>query len=243
MTEQQPTPTRFTDRFVILFAVVVFALTLLLLVDIVDAGSGWQEALSIGVTMLTGGMLLLAINASGARPRVLFIGRIIVLSMLVLAIGSAFFGALSPLITGFWVLLVVAAPVLVLHRVLEHRVVTSETLFGAVSVYLLIAIAGTYIFLFVQSASGEFFFGNKEPTTSFAYFSLVTITTLGYGDLAPVGVVARASAGLLAVTGQVYLVVIVARLVSLYSGVSLRAERRQAHDDAGEAADAGDVVA
>jgi len=241
MTEQQPTPTRFIDRFLFLFVVVVFALTLLLLVDMVDAASGWQEALSIGVTMLTGGMLLLALNASGVRPRVLFVGRIIVVGMLVLAIGAAFFGALSPLITGFWVLLVVAAPVLVLHRVLEHSVVTSETLFGAVSVYLLLAIAGTYIFLFIQTASGDFFFGDQQPTTSFSYFSLVTITTLGYGDLTPVGVVARASSGLLAVTGQVYLVVIVARLVSLYSGVSLRSRRR--HADDAEATDAGDAAA
>jgi hypothetical protein len=241
MTEQEPTPTRFIDRFVFLCAIVVFALTLLLLVDMVDAATGWQEALSIAVTMLTGGMLLLAINASGVRHRFLVIGRIIVLATLVVAVGTAFVGGLSPVITGFWVLLVVAAPILVLRRVLEHQVVTSETLFGAVSVYLLLAIAGTYVFLFIQTASGNLYFGTKEPTTAFAYFSLVTITTLGYGDLSPVDAVARASAGLLAVTGQVYLVVIVARLVSMYSGVSLRSQRRRT-DDGTEAADSGDAA-
>lgn len=239
---ETPSRTRFTDRFAFLFIVVVFALTLLLLVDVVDAATGWQEVLSIAVTMLTGGMLLLAINASGVRHRFLVIGRIIVVATLVVAIGTAFVGGLSPVITGFWVLLVVAAPVLVLRRILEHQVVTSETLFGAVSVYLLLAIAGTYIFLFIQAASGSLYFGTKEPTTAFAYFSLVTITTLGYGDLSPVDVVARASAGLLAVTGQVYLVVIVARLVAMYSGGSLRARRRHV-DDGAEGPDPGDAAA
>jgi Na+-driven multidrug efflux pump len=49
------------------------------------------------------------------------------------------------------------------------------------------------------------------------YFSLVTITSLGYGDLAPVGEVARAAAAGAAVLGQIYLVFIVARLVALYT--------------------------
>lgn len=225
MTNGDPLPTRFYDRFAFLFVVIVLTLTLLLLVDFLSAGSGWQEALSIGVTMLTGVMLLLAINASGAWHRLIVIGRIIVAVTLVFSVATAFVGGLSPIITGFWVVLVVATPLLVLYRVLDHEEVTSETLFGAVSVYLLLAIAATYIFLFIQTVSGTLYFGDNEPTTAFAYFSLVTVTTLGYGDLNPIGVVARAAAAFFAVTGQIYLVIIVARLVSVYSGISLRSDR------------------
>ena len=51
------------------------------------------------------------------------------------------------------------------------------------------------------------------------YFSLVTITTLGYGDLAPSGDVGRPAAADAAVVGQIYLVFIVARAVALYTAL------------------------
>jgi hypothetical protein len=87
-------------------------------------------------------------------------------------------------------------------------------------VYLLIALAATYFFIFLDaflSGSGRFF-GQEEPTTVFTYFSLITITTVGYGDFDPAGPLGRAAAAWEAVIGQIYLVVVVARLVALYSG-------------------------
>ncbi len=64
------------------------------------------------------------------------------------------------------------------------------------------------------------------------YFSLVAITTLGYGDLAPVGEVARAAAAGAAVLGQIYLVFIVARLVALYTALgSLIGRSSRAKED------------
>jgi voltage-gated potassium channel Kch len=57
----------------------------------------------------------------------------------------------------------------------------------------------------------------EESTTSFMYFSLVTVTTLGYGDLSPVTDWARLLATTEAVIGQVYLVTVVAMLVGLFA--------------------------
>ena len=64
-------------------------------------------------------------------------------------------------------------------------------------------------------------FGFTDPSFEAAwnqllYFSLVTLTTLGYGDITPVGAVARIWSALEAVTGTLYLAVLIARLVSLY---------------------------
>ena len=76
----------------------------------------------------------------------------------------------------------------------------------------------------LTSASPEarsFFNQGDQPTTSFMYFSLVTITTLGYGDLSPAHEVGKFLATAEAVIGQVFLVTVVARLVSLY-GMSRR---------------------
>ena len=93
--------------------------------------------------------------------------------------------------------------------------------FGAMSVYLLIAIAFYYVFVEVQRYGSVPFFGVEESTSSFMYFSAVTITTLGYGDLAPVSDIGRYFATTEAIIGQVFLVTIVARLVSLLSRPSL----------------------
>ncbi len=210
---------RLYDRFDLLFYVTVATAGLLLLVDLDQ--EGWAEILSVTVTLLTAAMLFLAVTAAGVGRRgrrvVLIIGAIGVLT-----------GVLSMVLTptqyGFaglaWLLLVLAAPVIALRRLMEHSRVTYETILGALSVFILLGIAATDLFLFIDtflSGSGRFF-GATEPTTVFTYFSFVTITSLGYGDFYPVGVVGRAAAAGEAVVGQVYLVVVVARLVSLYSG-------------------------
>lgn len=116
-----------------------------------------------------------------------------------------------------WVVVALVSPVVVLRRVLSQQVVTIETLWGAMSVYLLMAIAYNYLYLEVQRFGSVPFFGAEETTSSFMYFSVVTLTTLGYGDLSPVTDVGRFFSITEAIIGQVFLVTIVARLVSLLS--------------------------
>jgi uncharacterized membrane protein len=84
-------------------------------------------------------------------------------------------------------------------------------------VYLLIAVALMFLSLGLDSIQSQDFFGHSEPTTGFMYFALVTVTSLGYGDLAPATQEARAVAAIGVVVGQVYLVFIVARMVALYT--------------------------
>jgi hypothetical protein len=120
-----------------------------------------------------------------------------------------------------WFLLVVAAPFIVLRRILIDDTVTSATLFGAASVYLLIGMMFMYLFLAVDRFGDGSFSGEPEASTGFMYFNLVTITTLGYGDLTPAGDVGRAVAAGAAVLGQIYLVFIVARLVALHAALGL----------------------
>jgi len=225
---------RFYDRFDLLFYVTVATIALLLLVDL-DQDQGLAAVLSLTVTLLAAASLFLAVAAAGVGPR----GRRITLFVIALVIAAAIVSAVfSDVPTGhggfLWLVLVVAAPVIAVRRLMHHRTVTADTLLGALSVYLLIALASTYLFLFIDtflSGSGRFF-GQEEPTTVFTYFSLITITTVGYGDFDPVGVFGRASAAWSAVIGQVYLVVVVARLVTLYSGGRLfRRDADKAADD------------
>ena len=95
-----------------------------------------------------------------------------------------------------------------------------EVIYAAILLYLLAAFMWAFIYTFLELVDPGSF--NIEPTRAdellltFGYFSLVTITTLGYGDISPVTQVARAVSTLEAFVGQLYLVVAVAWLVGMY---------------------------
>lgn len=220
MADQDAAFHRFYDRFDLLFYVTVVTIALLLLVDL-DQGEGFTELLSLTVTLLAAASLFLAVAAAGIGPRGRKITAFLIGAVILAEIVSTLVSGTSSSHGGFlWMVLVVAAPIVAVRRLMQHRTVTSDTLLGALSVYLLIALAATYFFLFIDTfgPGAERFFGQEEPTTVFTYFSLITITTVGYGDYDPVGVFGRAAAAWEAIIGQIYLVVVVARLVSLYSG-------------------------
>lgn len=88
---------------------------------------------------------------------------------------------------------------------------------GAISAYLLIAFTFTFAFLTVNSYESGDFFGRAEPTTSFMYFSLTSITTVGYGDLTATTDLGRLLATSEAVICRIFLVTLVAALVALYT--------------------------
>jgi len=99
-----------------------------------------------------------------------------------------------------------------------------ERIFAALSLYLMFGLIFALLFAMVDTfLPGSFNFsatlandpGNK-PLTQLVYFSFVTLATLGYGDIVPLSGPARGLAILEAMVGQFYLVMVVARLVSLY---------------------------
>lgn len=219
MLNTPPTERKLYDRFDLLLIVSAVTVTLLLLVDL-DQRPGISHVLVIIVTLLTASTLLIAVLASGISKRGLIFALVASASLIATSTIVAFTPQTEATYGGgLWLLLVVAAPVVAVLRLNRHPAVTFKTILGAISVYLLIAIAAVYFFLAIDywlgGAGG--FFGRPESTTSFMYFSLVTITTLGYGDLLPVAPLARAAAVGEAVIGQVFLVIVVARLVSMYS--------------------------
>lgn len=104
--------------------------------------------------------------------------------------------------------------------------VTSERIFAALNVYLLFGVTCGLLFCIFENLwpgsfaiQGLFLDGSRKIQLAHAlYFSFVTLGTVGYGDMIPLSGPARALAITEAITGQMYLVVVVARLVSLYHG-------------------------
>lgn len=107
------------------------------------------------------------------------------------------------------------------HDVLFGGVININRLVGAGCIYLLSgSLWGIVYFLLNVIAPASFSGINaetwSEQLTEFTYFSFVTLTTLGYGDITPVAPIARSLCVLEAVLGQMYLTVLVAALVSMH---------------------------
>jgi hypothetical protein len=102
--------------------------------------------------------------------------------------------------------------------VLAKRTVTIQSIYGALSAYLIIGLMFASVFAAVNYLSTTDFFADNEPanTQTFQYFSFTTLTTLGYGDFTAGENGGRSIAVLEALTGQVFLATLVARLVAAY---------------------------
>jgi len=217
---------RWLDRFGWVLALSTVSVVGLALVDIAgpdevvtrlarDVGS-LTAAVIVGVT------LLVATRASGVRRRrQRLVDVIIVVTIVGYALSLLTDVTIGPGpdsrngVSGAIALLSVIAPVIVVLRLVHHRKVTSSTLAGAIAAYLLIATAYFFAFLTVGGWQGTFFASPDEVSSSYMYFSLTTITTVGYGDLTAQTHLGRLLANSEAVVGQVYLVTFVAMIVGL----------------------------
>lgn len=145
------------------------------------------------------------------------------------------YGTLLMTSQGANVLTCLVAVFIMFRFILSGGSVTSERLFAALNVYLMIGIiCGLLFYIFEEQWPGSFSLqgsalagSRKIQLANTLYFSFVTLGTLGYGDIIPVGGPARALAITEALAGQMYLVVVVARLVSLYQGSTDRNDGKQ----------------
>ena len=108
-----------------------------------------------------------------------------------------------------------------LRQVAFDTEISVNRLVGAVSVYLMLGVLWSAIYTVIELAAPGSFDGLSASVghgwdSSWLYFSFVTMTTLGYGDLLPVSAVARVAAYMQAVFGQFYIAILVAGLVSAY---------------------------
>jgi drug/metabolite transporter (DMT)-like permease len=212
------------DRFGALLTLTAIAVVTLSLTGLAKPGGGLVGNIGTALTtVIVGVTLLLALRASGVARRWLWAADVLVGVLMV----AALFGAAVTLAAAnpaevelsiapdLWVVLSVLAPAVIVRRLLQHREVTTRTLAGAISAYLLIPVAFQFIFLFTDGFLPNGFFGTPRPPTAFMYFSLTTVTTVGYGDLAPAHDIGRLLATVEALIGQVFLVTFVALLVGL----------------------------
>lgn len=226
----------YVDRFGLLLIVTAIAVVTLSLVDLREGENSVRaEVGQILVSVFVGATLLLALRASGVGRRFRILADVLVWTGIAVTILLVLLAELTdtfPIRDGSpsfaWDVLALLAPLVVVRRLIHHKRASVQTLLGSVSAYLLLALAFNFGFLTVETVSGEAFFGSVQPTTAYMYFSLTTITTLGYGDLAAVTPLGRLMATTEAVIGQVYLVTFVAMIVGLIVEQRQRQHRTEA---------------
>jgi hypothetical protein len=195
---------------------VVLLLLLVTFVFMASAPTGdWVPFVAV---VLQGATLLAALRASDVSPHV---WRFAIFVVVVSLIGA----------TGVWVvdvngtdgvlfvlnaLLVGAAPIIIARSLVRRGAIDIHTVMGALCIYVLLGMLWAFAYGAIGAFSSAPFFAEQPAQTvaDYLYFSFVTLCTVGYGDLTAREGLGRAVAVLEMLTGQLYLVTVVALVVS-----------------------------
>jgi len=126
--------------------------------------------------------------------------------------------------TFFGALFFAYALVIIISHLFREKEVTMEVITSSVCAYFMIGIMWAFIFSFMEILHPGSFSIEQSPmenTVQLFYYSFVTLTTLGYGDITPLTNPARSLSLLEAVMGQLYLAILIARLVGIYIAQSI----------------------
>jgi ion channel len=199
-----------------------FGLVLLLVIGTYVLGSlvsyrGWSATLT---TAVAASAAVVALASADARPRVVrAAGALALASVVLAALASAFD---EPTLLGIsaivQVLLLLVAAGAVLRAVVTAPEVGFRTILGAISVYMTFGLLFTFLYAFLDKVQDGAFFANGADAGGgdTLFFSFTTLTTTGYGNLVPAAQPGKMFAGLEMLIGQIFLVTLVAGLVSLW---------------------------
>ena len=200
---------RWADRYGLLFLLILVALVL------TAANTTW---LKIAAVLVQGGVVLFAFLAARVGRRAWRVAIVLVpLAVIIGIVGR--FGDSRPAeaVAATMNLALPAAAIVALgRRIVVEPFVSSRTILGLLCVYLLIGMtfAATYITIAVVSGEPFFVQTDQAQPVDFTYFSLVTLATVGYGDFTAANPMPRMLAAIEGLTGQLYLVTVVAVAVS-----------------------------
>lgn len=195
-------------------------LLLLILTYLLSAftSGAWVNLIQI-VLFVT--VAILTLRASRVRQR--YVRLIIGFGLLVSAVAAWLaLSRISQVGSGFaniWTgLILLLTVVIIVRHVLTIGTVTVQSIYGAVSAYLILGLMFAAFYAAMYHFGGGKFFAHGHPgtTQTFQYFSFTTLTTLGYGDFTAAQSSGQGVAVIEALTGQVFLATLVARLVASF---------------------------
>jgi hypothetical protein len=196
-----------------------YGLLLLVLISTYLLSSFSLKAVADLQVLLFVAVLLLALRTSPLSRRWTTLVGAVALTGSAAAFGASLTGTVGQGASEIWkglILLLTAG--LIVRRVLARPTVTVQSIYGALSAYIIIGLMFAAFYAAIEHLGAGHFFASGETasTQTFQYFSFTTLTTLGYGDFTAAGNGGRALAVMEALTGQVFLATLVARLVAVF---------------------------
>jgi hypothetical protein len=184
----------------------------------VTLSARWTGSVVLFVQIAT---VRLALHTSHARRGLLAVSNVVLVVAAAGAVANLFFeheGGFRSFVFITSSILYVVAPISIVRHIGYRRQVDQETMLGALAAYLLIGMAFAFTYRFLGSVEDSPFFGdNGEGTMSQdLFFSFITLTTTGYGDLVPADNPGQSLAVLEALLGQLFLVTAVAKIVTVW---------------------------
>ena len=197
------------------YAILFYTLLVMLVAIPMAPTIGLPEAL---IRVLMGACLLAAVIPNGTkRSRLALIGGILLLILARFASERAYLPVSPGWLLGLYGLIGLAAAAGALRFAISSEKVSSETVYAALSTYLLAGLFFGQIYWSIELAWPGSLTGPDELTDSTAvYYSFVTLATLGYGDYLPRTDLARGLATFEVIGGQLFLAVMVARLIGAF---------------------------
>jgi hypothetical protein len=179
--------------------------------------SGWG---AVAIVALGATSAVLALVTSSANAKIVRVGAVAGAACLALALiaeltdRAGFLGAAALL----QFVLMIAATASVLRAVISESRVTFRTILGAISVYLIFGLLFTSLYVGLDRVQDGPFFagGGGTETGDYVFFSFTTLTTTGYGNLVPGEQPGKMFSGLEMLLGQIFLVTLIAGLVSAW---------------------------
>jgi hypothetical protein len=201
------------DRGLSVFSVFLVVLAFVL-PPLVPAGSGRS---AVGALVYFA-LLLSGVHALGERRLVRLVLMPVALITMAADLASWFVPVPRPWVLAMGLLSLLLFFAVVLVQTLRSGPITPHRIQGAVAAYLILGVLWAYAYALVEALRPGAFSGpisGADGPRALLYFSFVTLTTTGYGDVLPVHPAARSLANLEAVTGTLFVAILVARLVSL----------------------------
>jgi voltage-gated potassium channel Kch len=177
----------------------------------------WVDSIQI---VLFVAVAILTLRASRVRRLTrLIMGAALVGSAIAASLALSRISEIGDGIANIWAgLVLLLTAIIIVERVLKMGTVTLQSIYGAVSAYLILGLMFAAFYAAMFHFGGDKFFAEGRPgtTQTFQYFSFTTLTTLGYGDFTAAQSSGQAVAVVEAITGQVFLATLVARLVASF---------------------------
>ena len=182
----------------------------------------------IWLNLFLSNIVICSIYLLKVEKKILAIGIVLgAIALVFIWLGGTIFGHYRDLfVVGFYIAFLFYIVFFLLRFLIRCQHVDSNTIYAAMCLYIFIANIWMFIYTIIFMFDSQAFSFSIEPgfihsnnflemISHFSYFSFVTLTTLGYGDILPATPIARAWVSIETIVGQFYLAIILARLVSI----------------------------